>query len=247
MKRSIAVYTGTGNSLYAAKALGADTITMVEERSLPDDTEALGLVFPVYCWGVPYPMRLFIREYLAKRDNSGIRYIFAVATYGGFPLSTLADLEMELMDIGLALSYAESVKLPDGYLPLQKRAVSEEKAAELRSEADKKLGRIRQDIEEERMLLPKRGLLYRPMRGLSKLAIKPGDTKLTAEEKCTKCSLCVRICPMGNIKLEDRISFGKSCISCFACYHRCPENAIRYPGAEGQYKGLIASSELIRR
>ena len=53
---------------------------------------------------------------------------------------------------------------------------------------------------------------------------------------------------MGNITMENgKAVHHDRCISCYACYHRCPENAVFFPKAEGQYKGLVETEELFRR
>ena len=253
MGKIIAVYTATGNSLYAARKIEGYRPILIEkilsgEETIPDDTESLGFAFPVYCWGVPYPMRRFIREYMAGRDNSGLKYVFAIATSASTPLSTLADMERELADIGIALAYSASVRMPDAYLPLQKKAVTDEKAREIVRKADADLAAISSAIADESVSIPKRGPLYHVMRRISPYAIKPEKTKLRASDRCIGCSLCERLCPMGNISVKDgKAIFGDRCISCFACYHRCPESAIEYPGAIGQYHGIVPTEDLIRR
>ncbi len=86
MNTSIFYYTGTGNSLWvarqAAEALGdADVRSMsawLQARPAIDST-SIGLVFPVYIWGVPAPVMRFVAALPDLRD----RYFFAVATNGG--------------------------------------------------------------------------------------------------------------------------------------------------------------------
>jgi len=47
-------------------------------------------------------------------------------------------------------------------------------------------------------------------------------------EKCTKCQLCVRICPYFAIELGDQITFDpKQCFGCGLCIAKCPTQAIR--------------------
>ena len=58
MNTIIALHTGTGNSLYLAKRIPDAEIHFIDEflsgsYSLPEDTERLGIIFPVYCWGLP--------------------------------------------------------------------------------------------------------------------------------------------------------------------------------------------------
>ena len=165
-------------------------------------------------------------------------------------MNALSDLDRELQDHGLAMSYGAAVRMPDAYLPLQKKAVSNDKAREIAAKAEEKLRIIAEEIESEKIELPGKGLLFRTVRRFSRMASTPRQNgKLRIDSsKCTHCRTCLRICPQGNIREEGGgIVFGNSCISCFACYHRCPEGAISYPGAIGQYKGLVETSRLIRR
>jgi len=50
----------------------------------------------------------------------------------------------------------------------------------------------------------------------------------TNKQRCVKCGLCYRICPVGNIsrKEDGEIVFGKKCILCAKCYNLCPVNAV---------------------
>lgn len=250
----VAVYSATGNSLAVAKRIESGEIHMVEEfldgeYTLDENTERLGLVFPINCFGIPYPIQRFIKEYLAHRDNSNLQYIYGVVTYAKAPLTVLADLETELSNIGCALSYGISIKLPLAYLPLKKKAVSEIETLAAINKVEKKINRCKKEIEDETISIPSRGLFRRAIRFLSRLSTEPRkNDKLAVEGSCTGCGICTHICPMDNIEIENGKAIYKDrCISCFACYHRCPENAIAYPGASGQYQGLVETKELYRR
>lgn len=53
----------------------------------------------------------------------------------------------------------------------------------------------------------------------------------TSTEECTKCGLCLRNCPKGNITFENSGAvFHSKCMFCMRCIHICPINAIRYKG-----------------
>jgi len=47
------------------------------------------------------------------------------------------------------------------------------------------------------------------------------------EDKCTKCNLCVRVCPYFAISMKDKITFDhKKCFGCGLCISKCPTNAL---------------------
>ncbi len=47
------------------------------------------------------------------------------------------------------------------------------------------------------------------------------------EDDCTKCELCVKICPYFAIKLRDKIIFNKDkCFGCGLCISKCPTKAL---------------------
>ena len=254
MRTVIALHTGTGNSLCIAKAVPEAEIHFIDEflsgkYSLPEDTERLGIIFPVYCWGLPWPVREFISKCLAGRDNTGLGYVFGLATCGAFPLYTLHDLSSALSDAGIALSYGEWFRMPDAYLPLKKKAVTPQEAGKQLGAIQEKLKKAIDETEREEIRIPRRGPGWRLVRALSKSAMLPRkNDALRVSAGCTGCGTCASICPMENIVMEKgKPIYGDRCISCFACYHRCPVSAIEYKGAEGQYEGLVSTKELFRR
>lgn len=53
-------------------------------------------------------------------------------------------------------------------------------------------------------------------------------TKVKDVEKCTKCGICERVCPMDNKKVfeekDKKIVNSYNCINCFRCVDKCPED-----------------------
>ena len=55
------------------------------------------------------------------------------------------------------------------------------------------------------------------------------DGKFRADDKCTQCGLCAKLCPVDNIELVDgRPTWLGRCEQCYACFHWCPADAIQY-------------------
>lgn len=256
MKRTvIALFTGTGNTLYVAGFFKDAEIHFIDKildgsDSLPSDIDRLGIMFPVYFAGIPYPVRVFIEDYLSSRDNSDIGYIFALTTNGGGPYAHLYSFDKLLQKIGLNLSYAATIRMPDGYMKQKQKQLSEMEALAFANKMKRKTDKIIEEITAEEIKLPKGLPFARTVGAISKRRNNPGkDNMLTLDEsKCTSCRICSHICPMDNIKIENEtIEYDGKCISCYACYHRCPENALSFKGLKDQYKGLQDTSELWRR
>ena len=53
--------------------------------------------------------------------------------------------------------------------------------------------------------------------------------KFYVTDACISCGKCVKVCPLGNIRLENgRPVWGKNCTHCMACICRCPREAVEY-------------------
>ena len=55
---------------------------------------------------------------------------------------------------------------------------------------------------------------------------------MTDPDKCVKCGLCARLCPMGSIAPADVSNVAGKCIKCCACVKKCPMGA-KYFDHEG--------------
>ena len=54
--------------------------------------------------------------------------------------------------------------------------------------------------------------------------------------KCVKCGICAKVCPMGNISYDPWPEFGSNCLVCGACRQNCPHSAIRWVGEKDTYQ-----------
>lgn len=53
------------------------------------------------------------------------------------------------------------------------------------------------------------------------------DNGFEASDACTGCGICVKVCPVGNIKIaEGKPVWQHRCENCLACYVWCPQKAI---------------------
>jgi Pyruvate/2-oxoacid:ferredoxin oxidoreductase delta subunit len=236
MTTPIFFYTGTGNSLWAARkvagCLGQPAlISMSRNRKEPVscDAERIGLVFPVHIWGVPPPVIDFLQ--CLKADPS--QYIFAVAVNAGQVAATLIQLYEFLRTKQLHLSSGFSLDLPSNYIPWG-GAISQDKQQQKFAAALEKIEQIAKTVRDREVLQPEKGplwqnLIFSMIYRLSLPYVAGMDKSFFADEKCSGCGICEKICPARNIRMTgNKPEWLHRCEQCFACIQWCPDEAIQY-------------------
>jgi flavodoxin len=144
-------FTGTGNSLFAArriaKIIGETQLvhmTKQEDYILPDDLISIGLVFPVYIFGLP----LIVERCIEKLKIYKNVYIYAVVTHGGIPSATLTQAEKELSKKGIRLSAGFEVLMIDN-ATMNADIITKEKQQKRIKDAEIKIESICKMIKDE--------------------------------------------------------------------------------------------------
>jgi ferredoxin len=191
--------------------------------------DQVGFVFPVYAWGLPLIVARFCQRFQAPAST----YCFGVATCGGSAGGTLAQLEQLLASKGLTLSLGAVLKMPGNYTPLY-GAPSDTAQRNLFVKAEARIPALVADIRSRRSGLIDRGswfgriflsgFIYRfGIRQFPK-----GDDKFFADSKCDGCGICAKVCPVGNIVIqENHPAWQHNCEQCMACLQWCPREAIQ--------------------
>ncbi|MDP2941541.1 MAG: EFR1 family ferrodoxin [Candidatus Omnitrophota bacterium] len=237
MDTKLYYFSGTGNSLQVARDLanelgGAEIISIAKIINQQPDlsADAIGIIYPVYMFGVP----LIVARFLNKLKPARCKYIFAVATYDEIAGSTLGQTAALLVAQGEKLAAGFLVRMPGNYIPFygaleekkQQRMFAKEKQR-VKEIAYAVKGRQEAKIEKNNFLfnLIFSGLIY----NFASPHIPFLDKDFWADEKCTACGTCVRVCPVKNIAFADKkVRWLHKCEQCFACLHWCPEEAIQY-------------------
>ncbi|HPD55914.1 MAG TPA: EFR1 family ferrodoxin [Smithellaceae bacterium] len=236
MTTQIYYFTGTGNSLWAARKLAenldnARLISLAADYQVTDNAAAqiIGLVFPVHIWGLP---RIVI-DFTKRLNSNSAKYYFALAVNAGQVAATLLQLQNILSDKGLALNAGFSLDMPSNYIPWG-GAIAENKQQNKFRRSEEKIKHIAEIIKEQRNLAPEKGPLWQNIifsffYRKSFPHIHKMDKSFWADDKCTDCRICEKICPAHNILLtEGKPSWQHNCEQCFACLQWCPEEAIQY-------------------
>lgn len=225
-------FSATGNSKHAAEVIAEKTgdtaVSIVDalKNGIPENSsDKTGFVFPVYFWGLPEIIKRFAS--LPEVKNSLGEYVFCVITCGAN--TGTADKMLE-KTLGRKMDYSFSLKMPDNYVVMYDPC-EKEKAKKYLRHADKELEIICNEInakenkksgasggELNSFIVSK---LYNPFRKTK---------KFFADDKCTSCGLCEKLCPDSVIVIENgRPKWTKkNCQHCTACINRCPAKAIQY-------------------
>jgi ferredoxin len=260
MKTLIYYFTGTGNSLAAAKKIAAapGDCELVSIASLKDtlgtvtpDAERVGIVCPVYFSGLP----LMVEEFSGRLDLSRTRYAFGVVTFGGSGSApALRQLDRLLRKHGRGLDAGYSVKMPGNYIFMYGSPAGKNQV-DLLASADSQIAGMLPAIER----CEHRDLPWSVFGWLLHAVAYPWfvshahteDRKFSVSDACTSCGTCTQVCPAGNIELVGgRPVWQHRCEVCCACIHLCPPQAIqagsKTPGRQRYRNPSVSIADLKR-
>ena len=236
METTIFLYTGTGNSLWTAKKLSAVLkntelipVTLAGKDRINTNSKNIGFIFPVHICGIPLRMV----DFLNRLEADSAKYYFAVAVNAGQVAATLIQLKNLLQNKNIKLSSGFSVCMPSNYIPWG-GAIAQEKQQQKFNEALDKISRIASSISGKEEKAPEKGpawqnIFFSAINRLSFSHIPKMDKSFLADEKCTGCGICEKVCPAQNILLiYGKPAWQHHCEQCFACLQWCPEEAIQY-------------------
>lgn len=248
----ILYFSGTGNSRYVAEALGHhldDTVCSLapylREDAAPVFTseQPFVIVAPIYAWRFPRK----IEELLRAATFEGSDRIYFVGTMGANSGSCDSFCETIAAEKDMEFRGFQGVRMPNNYVP-GGHIPDVTEASRIVQTAAPIIQDIAVTIRNDDMLHKDDFTLFSDL--MSKV-VNAGFTrfpaKLSATDACIACGVCADFCPLGNIKLDgDKPHFGKNCMQCFGCVHRCTTAAIyvgKHSALGNQYVCIEYSAE----
>ena len=221
-------FTGTGNSLYIAKQISENPISIpkiMRQKSLDFVADSIGIVAPVYGHEVPDMVKDFLR-----RAHFHTEYFYMILTYGNRH-GGAAELAKELCDeCGITVNYINVIMMVDNWLP--SFDMNEQKKIDKKVEENLKL--ILDDLFSHKNKISDVTNIDREahrqfLNRMSQMAPDVWQHFLWITDACIGCEICEKVCPSSSIHVSDgkAVYVPGKCQTCLACAHACPQKAIQ--------------------
>lgn len=221
-------FTATGNSLYIAKELEKNPISIPQvikkkEQFYKDDK--IGIVAPIYGHEMPELVKQFIKSATFQTD-----YFYIVLTYGNRHGGAAELANNFCKECGVHVDYLNLIQMVDNWL----LSFDMEEQKKIDKHIDQNLLKIINDIQfNKKEIQPVTDSdrqahdQYLEMR--SKMPSDLFQHLYHVNNDCVGCGICTQVCPTGCISLNNKkvIYHMSNCQTCMACIHNCPQKAIQ--------------------
>lgn len=242
MERIIYYFSGTGNSLRAARIIAAEIggAKLVSMRNGPEavsaeHAEMIGFVCPVYEWDVPKTVKAFVDRLTVNPQA----YTFMAATYIAIHGRCFETIHEALRKKGSGLHYGKALRCVASQCIAYEPFPPTWLMVPLAERNSRKIGKdaAGRKLRKFPVMSPLSKLLY-PKMMVPFLNIQHEyDKGFYSSDACIGCETCRRVCPCNNITFsEKRPVWNHHCEGCNACVVYCPTKAVQFKTPEAYAK-----------
>lgn len=221
-------FTGTGNSLYIAKQIEREPISIpqiMQRECLEFTAERIGIVAPVYGHEVPTMVKEFLRKSVFYTN-----YFYMILTYGNRH-GGAAELAKKLCDeCGVSVNYINVILMADNWLP----GFDMDEQKKIDKKVEENMDKILSDLAKRKNMISEVTDIDRAahQQFLDRMSQMPADVwqhLLRVTGNCVGCGTCEKVCPSSSIHVVDgkAVHIPGNCQTCLACAHACPQKAIQ--------------------
>ncbi len=225
-------FTATGNSLYVAKKLDTQIVSIaqaIHDKNKTYRADSIGTVCPVFGHEMPRLVKDFLRESRFETD-----YFYILLTYGNRH-GGAAELAKEYVEsLGIVPDYINVTLMVDNFLP----AFDMEEQKQMDKKVDEQIGFIRSDIEARKHYISpvtnQDRKVHQEFLNYAKHDQTDAAGLYEITDDCIGCGICTKVCPKGCFRIDGKKSVWDrtGCIACMACIHACPMLAIKLKMSE---------------
>lgn len=242
-RRLVFYFTATGNSLYVARALSTEPISIpqaLKEGKLDYEADEIGFVFPDYAASAPLIVREFVEKARLKAP-----YIFSVITYGNYAANVADWWNDFCRQKNVTNNYINTLLMVDNYLPV----FDMNEQIKIGKNIPENMSAIVSDIDSRREYISHTETDKRMLGWLKRLQDEhfpmEAERLLKLDESaCIGCGICSTVCPHGNFRVSDKASFSGACEYCLACVHSCPQKALTLARGERNPKARFRNENV---
>lgn len=247
-------FSGTGNTYVVAKRMievfrekGLNVTVKRIEKEDPSEVNlsgTLGLAFPVACQST----YRFVWDFIEGLPEAQGTPVFMVDTLHSFSEAIVGPLKNFLQSIGYKPIGAKEIKMPSNFIPFMSEEPNENAVSKGIQEAEKFAEELISQKGEWKSQIFLSNLASAFFKGniTWNLMAWLGKKFRVLEDKCTKCGICVQLCPVENITMEKFPRIQGGCQQCMRCISFCPVEAIVVPGKKYHRYHAVKAGELIK-
>jgi len=256
MKISIFFFSGTGNTWWVTQkikevfeekdhSVGVYSIERKDlnwENLLPtllNESDVIGIGFPVYGSQIPFIMRDWVKNILSNYSKEHKKKLrgFVYDTMAMFSGDTPLLMKKLLIKGGFQVKQAINIRTLSN-LPQMKSLMTweKEKQEKILIKAEKKIRKFVDKIIENKKWIMRRDPFTRFIAVFQRVGFKWEENRfrklfIIDNDRCNLCRICVKYCPVNNLSIEETtekpiVKYGQDCIFCMRCFNNCPTNAI---------------------
>jgi ferredoxin len=249
-------YSGTGNTLLVVKEMtnlflskGIKVNLHKIENTDPSEIavdSTIGLAFPVAFQSTFPFLWHFFKAFPSVTDTP----VFMVDTMMSFSGAIVGPLKQIFKRKGYKCIGAREIVMPSNWFP---KKINMTKNKNIVAKGLGKARNYANDLIEgktswNRIPFLSKGFYYTCCNDflMNSVNLSSGRKIKIDIEKCTKCGLCVKLCPKENILMKNYPQWNKSCELCMRCLCFCPSGAVYIPEKKFERYQAVKANELLK-